>query len=253
MRITRREFSVLAGGLVGGLGGLIARPVQALAHPTPFYTAHVYPGSPITLSEKALREHGETAIALTFDDGPDPTHDFEILRLLAQYHAVATFFVIGSKAVNHLDLLKAMVAAGCEVGNHSWTHPMLTRLNADGQLAEMRQTSALLAGAGIKVNWLRPPYGDYDAQTRAIAQGESMETILWSIDPSDWKSPPAETIVKRITGDMAPGSVVLMHSTRAHTVEALPRILEFATANKYRFVTLSEWKQIMIRVSPPST
>jgi peptidoglycan/xylan/chitin deacetylase (PgdA/CDA1 family) len=250
MRINRRDFSVLAGGLVAGLGGLLACPARVLARPTPFYTAHVYPGSPIKLSEKALREHGETAIALTFDDGPDPENDTEILRLLAQYKAVATFFVIGKKAANHLDLIKAMVDAGCEIGNHSWTHPMLTRLNADAQQAEMRQTNDLLAGAGVEVNWLRPPYGDYDTLTRTIAQSESMETILWSIDPSDWKSPPAETIVKRITEDLAPGSVVLMHSTRAHSVAALPRILEFATANHYRFVTLSEWKQIMLRVSP---
>ncbi len=253
MKINRRDFSILAGGWVVGLSGLVVRPAPVLANPTPFYTAHVYPGSPITLSEKALRAHGEMVIALTFDDGPDPTNDTEILRLLAQYHAVATFFVIGNKAVNHLDLLKTMVSAGCEIGNHSWSHPMLTRLNADAQAAEMRQTNEVLAGAGIKVNWLRPPYGDYDRQTRAIATAESMETILWSIDPSDWKSPPAETIAKRITRDLAPGAVVLMHSIRAHSVEALPRILDFAAENHYRFVTLSEWKQIMLRVSSPTS
>ena len=181
MRINRRDFSVLTGGLVVGLGGLLASPVRALAHPTPFYTDHVYPGSPITLSERALRAFGETVVALTFDDGPDPANDPEILRLLAHYKAVATFFVIGSKAVNHLELLKSMVEAGCEIGNHSWTHPMLTRLNADAQQAEMRQTNDLLAGAGIDVNWMRPPYGDYDRVTRTIAQSESLETILWSV------------------------------------------------------------------------
>ncbi len=248
MKINRRDFGLLTGGLVVGAGGLLARPATAWANHGPFYTAHVYPGSSVTLSERALREHGENVIALTFDDGPDVANDSEILRLLAQYGAVATFFVIGNRAVNHLDMLKAMVDAGCEVGNHSWTHPMLTHLGADAQFAEMRQTNDLLAGAGIPVNWLRPPYGDYDTLTRTIAESESLETILWSVDPSDWKSPPADTIVKRITENLAPGSVVLMHSTRSHSVQALPHILEFAKTNHYRFVTMSEWKQIMIRV-----
>jgi peptidoglycan/xylan/chitin deacetylase (PgdA/CDA1 family) len=251
MKISRRDFSALAGGMVAGLGSMVARPV--LATPAPFYTAYVYPGSPIPFSEKALRAHGETAIALTFDDGPDPGNDGVILQLLAQYKAVATFFVIGSKAARHLDLIQAMVTAGCEIGNHSWSHPMLTHLSLEDQATEMRKTNALLADANIKVNWLRPPYGDYDHQTRAIAEKESMETILWSIDPSDWKSPPANTIATRITRNLAPGAIVLMHSTRAHSVKALPRILEFATANHYRFVTLSEWKHIMLRANAPAT
>ncbi len=253
MKINRRDFALLTGGLVVGTGGLLARPMAALAGGGQSYTSHVYPGSPITLSEKALRERGEMVLALSFDDGPDVANDTEILRLLVEYQAVATFFVIGNRAGNHLDLLKAMIDAGCEIGNHSWTHPMLTHLGADAQFAEIRQTNDLLADAGIPVNWLRPPYGDYDSLTRTIAESESLETILWSVDPSDWKSPSADTIVQRVTENIAPGAVILMHSTRAHSVQALPRILEFATANNYRFVTLSEWKQIMLRVgSMPS-
>jgi peptidoglycan/xylan/chitin deacetylase (PgdA/CDA1 family) len=250
--IDRRNFTLMAGGLLVGLGGLVARPSLALANPppAPFYTAHVYPGGPVTLSERTLRDHGQNVIALTFDDGPDQTNDAEILRLLAAYQAKATFFLIGSKAASHLDLVKAMVDAGCEIGNHSWSHPMLTKLSAEEQLAEMSRTDDLLSGAGIKARWLRPPYGDYDSQVRGIARGQALETILWSVDPSDWKSPPAQTIVQRVTQGMTPGAVILMHSTRAHTVAALPSILHHAKANNFRFVTLSEWKQIMIEVNP---
>ena len=253
MLITRRDFTRLTGGLLTGAAGLVACPGLAMANRGPFYTAHVYPGSPITLSERALRERGETVIALTFDDGPDPVHDPQILRLLAAHKAVATFFVIGSRAATQLDLIKAMVDGGCEVGNHSWSHPMLNRLSAEVQLEEMRRTDALLASAGITAKWLRPPYGGYDAVTRAVAKQESLETILWSVDPGDWKSPPPETIVRRITGDMAPGAVILMHSTRPHSVTALPRILEYATANNFRFVTLSEWKRVMMLADPGIT
>ena len=258
MRINRRDFAKLTGGLL--LGGSLARPSFAAAGESssyiikhghaPFYAAHLYPGSSLTLSERALRETGENVLALTFDDGPAPGNDNEILRLLAQYNAVATFFVIGNKVAHHVDLLHQMVAAGCEIGNHSWRHPMLTTLSADAQLDELRQTDDLLAGAGIPVKWFRPPYGDYDTLTQTIAQTEALETILWSVDSRDWKGSAPDIIANRVIADISPGAVILMHSTKTHTVQALPKILEYAKANNYRFVTLSEWKQIMVRVDP---
>ena len=262
MRINRRDFTRLTSGLLLGLGGAMARPSSVLAGDgsyiarhgrAPFYAAHLYPGSSLTLSERALHETGENVIALTFDDGPAPTNDQEILRLLAQYGAVATFFVIGSKAAHHLDLMQQMVAAGCEIGNHTWRHPMMTTLSGDSQLEELRQTDDLLTGAGIQPKWFRPPYGDYDSLTQTIAQSEALETILWSVDSRDWKGGAPEAIAQRVIEDISPGAVILMHSTKANTVASLPRILEYAKSHGYRFVTLSEWKQIMIRTDPIAT
>ena len=245
-----------------GAGGALASPWSALAGDggyiarhghAPFYAAHLYPGSSLTLSERALHETGENVIALTFDDGPAPNNDPEILRLLAQYGAVATFFVIGSKVGHHLDLLQQMVAAGCEIGNHTWRHPMMTSLGGDAQSEELRQTDDLLAAAGIPVRWFRPPYGDYDTLTQTIAQTEALETILWSVDSRDWKGGAPEIIAQRVIDDISPGAVILMHSTKSNTVAALPKILEFAKTHGYRFVTMSEWKQIMIRTDPIAT
>ena len=262
MRINRRDFTRLTSGLLLGMGGALARPSSALAGDggyvarhghAPFYAAHLYPGSSLTLSERALHETGENVIALTFDDGPAPNNDPEILRLLAQYGAVATFFVIGSKVGRHMDLLQQMVAAGCEVGNHSWRHPMMTTLSADAQQEELRQTDDLLASAGIQPRWFRPPYGDYDSLTQNIAQTEALETILWSVDSRDWKGGAPEVIAQRVIDDISPGAVILMHSTKANTLAALPRILEFGKNHGYRFVTMSEWKQIMIRTDPIAT
>ena len=262
MRINRRDFTRLSSGLLLGLGGGLVRPSSVLAGDgsyiahhghAPFYAAHLYPGSSLTLSERALRETGENVIALTFDDGPAPANDTEILRQLALYGAVATFFVIGSKIGRHVDLLQQMVAAGCEIGNHSWRHPMMTTLSADDQSGEMRQTDDTLASAGIPVRWFRPPYGDYDSLTQTIAQSEALETILWSVDSRDWKGGAPEIIAQRVIEDISPGAVILMHSTKANSVAALPKILEFAKNHNYRFVTLSEWKQIMIRTDPIAT
>ena len=256
MKITRRDFALATGGLLLGGGrmasawaGSDANYVVSHGH-APFYTAHLYPGSSITLSERALREAGENVLALTFDDGPAPANDTEILKLLAQYGAVATFFVIGNKVPHHFDLIQRMLEAGCEIGNHSWRHPMMTTLNADAQLDELRQTDDLLTSAGFPLKWFRPPFGDYDTLTRTIAQSEALETILWSVDSRDWKGSPPDVIAQRVINDISPGAVILMHSTKSHTVAALPKILEYATANKYRFVTLSQWKDIMIRMDP---
>ncbi len=259
MRINRRDFTRLTSGLLLGLGGAVTRPPSAQAADgsyiarygrAPFYASHLYPGSSLTLSERALHETGENVIALTFDDGPAPNNDPEILRLLADYGAVATFFVIGSKIGHHADLLQQMLTAGCEIGNHSWRHPMMTSLSADAQQEELRQTNDLLANLGIPLHWFRPPYGDYDSLTQTIAQTENLETILWSVDSRDWKGGPADVLAQRVIDGITPGAVILMHSTKAPTVAALPKILEFAKSHGYRFVTMSEWKQIMIRTDP---
>ena len=228
-------------------------PMAVRADEPPFYTAHVYPGGAVTLSEAALRAHDKKVIALTFDDGPDPINDPAILRLLASHKAVATFFVIGRDADGRLDQIKAMIAAGNEIGNHSWNHRMFARMPGDVQAAEMRRTDELLASAGISVHWFRPPYGSYTTETLSVAKGEGLETILWSADPSDWRNPRPATIARRVIRDIRPGAVILMHSTSSHTVSALPAILDHATANGFQFVTLSEWKRIMIEVDPANS
>ncbi len=259
MRINRRDFTRLTGGMLLGFGTALTRSSAAQAADgsyiarygrAPFYASHLYPGSSLTLSERALHETGENVIALTFDDGPAPNNDPEILRLLAEYGAVATFFVIGSKVGHHVDLLQQMVDAGCEIGNHTWRHPMMTSLSADAQQEELRQTNDLLAGLGFSLHWFRPPYGDYDSLTQTIAQTENLETILWSVDSRDWKGGPADTLAQRVIESITPGAVILMHSTKAPTVAALPKILEYGKNHGYRFVTMSEWKQIMIRTDP---
>jgi peptidoglycan/xylan/chitin deacetylase (PgdA/CDA1 family) len=258
MTLTRRSFNRLAGGLLMGAGPALATG-RALAQDgsmiarhghAPFFTAHLYPGSPITLSEEALRTRGEMVLALTFDDGPSPNTEGEILRVLAEYRAPATFFVIGRNTAQHLDALQSLVDSGHEIGNHSWSHPMLSTLSADRQQEELRRTNDVLASAGIVPSWFRPPYGDYDSLTNHIARSEQLETILWSVDSRDWKGGTPDSVARRVNGDISPGAVILMHSTKANTVAALPQILQHATANGYRFVTLSQWKEIMIRTDP---
>lgn len=256
MKLTRRDFGFLSGGVLLGMGAGIrsaaageAASMAARQGQAPFYTAHLYPGSSLTLSERALRQEGEMVLALTFDDGISPANDAEIMRTLAAYDAQATFFLIGKNASRHLDTVRAMVDAGHEVGNHTWSHPMLTSLSADQQQTELRQTCDVLTEIGVAPKWFRPPFGDFDSLTHQVATTEGLETILWSVDSRDWKSGSSpDKVSQRIISGISPGAVILMHSTKSNSVAALPVILEHAKRNGYRFVTMSQWKDIMIRV-----
>ena len=187
---------------------------------------------------------GAGVLALTFDDGPAPGNDSEILRLLARHGAVATFFVIGSAIGAHFELLERMVAAGCEIGNHSWSHAVLPGLPPGVQRGEVRATNEVLAGIGIRPRWFRPPYGRTGAETEAIARAEGLESILWSLDSQDWTGHGADETARRVIGGLASGAVILLHSTADNSVAALPRILEHAAGRGYRFVTLSEWRRL---------
>ncbi|HEY0835382.1 MAG TPA: polysaccharide deacetylase family protein [Azospirillum sp.] len=211
-----------------------------------FLTAHLYPGAAIVLAPKRLREN---IAALTFDDGPDPTNDPEILRILAEHGAVATFFVVGRNAAKHPRLLREIAARGNEVGNHTFDHLRLITRTPDQQDETLRRTNALLSAAGVAPRWFRPPFGSYDEHTLSIARANGLETILWTIDSKDYRDLPAAVIEDRMMRDLGPGSVVLMHSNHRNTVEALPNILARAKLAGVRFVTLSEWKALMERAT----
>ena len=186
----------------------------------------------------------EKIVALTFDDGPEPDNDPEILRLLARHGAVATFFVIGARIGDEDALLRQIRDAGCEIGNHGWTHRPLPTLSVAEQLAELVQTRERLAAAGTPAVWFRPPYGSGDAMTAQLVASVGLQPILWSVDSRDWDGSPPEAIRERVIEGMAPGAVILLHSPAASTLAALPEILDFATAEGYRCVTLTTWKQI---------
>lgn len=214
-----------------------------------YRTEHLIPGASFTL---AAPERVERVVALTFDDGPDPRNDPALLEILARHDAAATFFVIGRNARKNGRTLQAIAAAGHEIGNHTWDHTRLISLNDQEQAEEMARTNAVLAEHGINTQWFRPPFGSYDERTPTLVRAAGMDTVLWTIDSQDYRDRPPEALEERVISQLTPGAVVLMHSNHANTVLALPRILQRATAAGYRFVTLSEWKEIMLRAEVAS-
>ncbi|MBW4593754.1 MAG: glycosyltransferase [Brasilonema angustatum HA4187-MV1] len=198
-------------------------------------------------------------IALTFDDGPDPDYTPDILDVLHRYHAPATFFVIGMHGNSNPDLLEQIISEGHEIGNHTFTHPNIALVSHKQLKLELNATERLLEGQlGLRSLLFRPPYAE-DVEPETPEQVAPLKytgnlgyyTIGMQIDPSDWRRPGVDKIVKE-TIDQAvsgEGNVVLLHDSggdRSQTVEALPQIIEGLRSHGFELVTVSN----LIGLSP---
>lgn len=179
-------------------------------------------------------------VALTFDDGPGE-HTGRLLAALARHHARATFFVIGQMvAEDRGETLRRMVSEGHELGNHSWDHPPLTQLSPGRLKYQLSSTQKIVKRlAGVRMTFMRPPYGATDKRVAAEARREGLAQILWNVDTLDWRDRDASIVLQRAT-QATPGSIVLMHDIHASTVDAIPGILDQFARRGYAFVTLSE-------------
>ena len=167
---------------------------------------------------------GRTMV-LTFDDGPDPRYTPPILDTLARYGVRAMFFVCGEMATEHRDLLARMADEGHVVGNHTWSHPLLTRLSRRRIRSEMERTCDVIEkGYGERPEWFRAPYGAWNRAAFQLGAELGMEPMAWTVDTLDWTTPGTATIVERVEDGAAPGVVVLSHDAggnRSQSVRAL--------------------------------
>ncbi|WP_328455887.1 polysaccharide deacetylase family protein [Amycolatopsis sp. NBC_00438] len=172
-------------------------------------------------------------VALTFDDGPHPETTPALLAALGD--APATFFLQGSHAAAHPDLVRAIAAAGHPIGNHSWSHPRLPALPPAARELEVARTQDLLAGiTGTRPALFRPPYGDTDAAVAATLAGHGLTEVLWTVDTRDWAGAAADEITAAASA-VQPGGIILMHDGGyASTVAAVPRILAALSARGLR-------------------
>ncbi len=183
-------------------------------------------------------------VALTFDDGPSPKTTPQILSILKQYGAKATFFVVGENAEKQTSLMQDITNDGHEVGNHSFSHPMLARASSGRIKHELESTNQIIQNTtGSLPLWFRPPYGSTNKKVEQIAADMGLKTILWTDDPRDWsRHATKESIEKKVLNGMKPGSVVLLHDNHNATIEALPALLETMKERGYRFVSVNELK-----------
>ena len=181
-------------------------------------------------------------IAMTFDDGPSPTLTPHLLDILKEKGVKATFFVIGQNVVHSPEIVARAAAEGHEIGNHSWSHPMLTKLSEERVQEEVQKTSSAIAEAtGKKPTLLRPPYGAINHRIgKMIEEKDGLTIILWSVDPLDWKSPGANVVAQRLIAGAKPGAITLSHDIKPGTIQAMPEVIDALKAKGYKFVTVSE-------------
>jgi peptidoglycan/xylan/chitin deacetylase (PgdA/CDA1 family) len=208
---------------------------------------------PGPLSYSQVSGVGKT-IAITFDDGPSPKLTPMLLDILKQRGIKATFFVIGQNAAEFPDILKREVAEGHEIGNHSWSHPQLNHLSADGVTAQIEKTNAAIRAAiGHDPVLIRPPYGATNAKLdHRFNDQYGMKVILWDFDPLDWKYRNSARVEREILSQTKPGSIILVHDIHATSVAAMPETLDALIAKGYKFVTVSELIAMPGSVNPPA-
>ncbi|MCI5825188.1 MAG: polysaccharide deacetylase family protein [Arcanobacterium sp.] len=182
-------------------------------------------------------------VAITFDDGPNPATTKAILRAWDQYfpEGKATWLLQGNHAVEYPDLVRAIVVAGHEVGNHTWSHPHLSEMGKYAICEEIDQTDRvirdILGDQSLSIRFVRPPYGEYPAN---LAEMINREIVLWTIDSRDWAGGSPSNILERILLHLKDGSVVLMHDWPEATVAALPKLLHFCVEHDVELVGLGD-------------
>jgi peptidoglycan/xylan/chitin deacetylase (PgdA/CDA1 family) len=186
-------------------------------------------------TEPVLRISGRGRhMMLTFDDGPNPDYTPHILDTLAKYDVRAMFFLCGECVVENRELVARMAEEGHVVGNHTWTHPLLTALSRREIRDEMASTSDAIEDTyGERPQWFRAPYGAWNRAAFELGAAMGMEPMAWTVDTTDWTMPGTSTIVDRVESGAAPGVVVLSHDAggdRSQTVRAirewLPHLLD---------------------------
>lgn len=176
-------------------------------------------------------------IALTFDDGPN-YNTSKVIDVLNKYDIKATFFVLGSRAINNKDILKKMADSGMEIGNHTYNHLLLTKYDENKIRSEIEDTSEVIYSATKKrPKLLRPSYGSVNNKIKKVA---NMPIIIWDIDTLDWKYHNSKRITSRVVNKVRDGDIILMHDIYSASLNALSNIIPILQDNGYEFVTIDE-------------
>ena len=199
----------------------------------------------------------ERVVALTFDDGPDPRFTPAVLAVLHRYGVHATFFVVGKNVKRWPDLLRAEMAAGHEIGNHTYSHPELYRLPREKVEQEIVDGDAVVAEvAGVVPRFFRPPYERLSLAIFQAAWSTGKKIVLSGVCLEHHEVHTPQEMAARVLAQIRPGTIILAHDgrlDRKNTVAALPLLLAELKARGYRVVTLGELlgEQETRPLSPP--
>lgn len=235
MRVTRREAMITGAGFAAA--GLL--PAQAEARGVIALPNDIVERDAATIT--AVRTPSPV-VAMTFDDGPHPRNTPRLLDMLRERNIKATFYLIGNRVVTWPEIARRIADEGHEIGNHSWSHPFLNKLGNARVLKEIDKTTmAIWNATGRPPVTFRPPYGAFTRSQRTwLHKGRNLPTVLWSVDPADWRRPGASVVARRILKQSHKGAIILSHDIHRGTIDAMPGTLDGLTKRGMRFVTVSQ-------------
>ena len=191
-------------------------------------------------------------IALTFDDGPNGAATEQILDNLKQFHALATFFLVGTNVTWYPEITRRIAREGHLIGNHTFSHPRFDHISVHDIEREISAGAAAIADVtGVVPAWLRPPFGINGVGLSNVCHDQGLTIAGWSCQAGDWNPHSAVEIAEHIITQATPGDIVLLHDgretlhdiNRQSTVDAVYLILERLTREGFQFVTISELLQ----------
>ena len=184
---------------------------------------------------------GRREIALTIDDGPHPVYTQKLLQILKQSNVHATFFVVGEQAERYPALIRAEVAGGHEVGNHTYDHVSLIKIPPEYVDTEIKACGEVLTRiTGRPPHLFRPPGGEYNRGVAESVEALGYKMILYSDDPGDYADPGTGVIETRTLDTISDGGIILLHDGSAQTLLILPQIIQRLKARGFRFVTVDQ-------------
>jgi peptidoglycan/xylan/chitin deacetylase (PgdA/CDA1 family) len=236
-----------------------SRPVSPPAKPeqkTKTKTRHTTPATPV--GARSAHKHGgpadsylstgTPAVALTFDDGPDPVQTPRMLKLLAQQHIHATFCLIGENVQRHPELVRKIIAGGNTLCNHTWSHSLTIGKQPAAQIqADLQRTDDAIRNAApqAKIKYFRAPGGNFTPQLVATAKAMGMTSLYWKVDPRDWEHPQGETdaahrtrVINTVEKHVGKGAIILSHDYNQPDTIAAYRTLIPWLHHRYKLIAM---------------
>lgn len=186
-------------------------------------------------------DRGDNKIAITFDAAWENSNTDELIEILGNFDAGATFFVTGDWCDRYPEDVKKLYDAGFEIQNHSDQHPHVEGINVNDLISDTNEASRKIEMiTGERPTLYRAPYGEYDDNVLTTLDGMGYKVIQWDVDSIDWDDATSEEIKTRVLKKTQSGSILLFHNDLANTTEALPQLLTELKAQGYEFVTVGE-------------